>query len=242
MKKKIFKQAGALAICFSLLLGIPTIAEAKNQISSQKAISIATRDAGVNTSSSKYRLDDVDLDTERGVTVWEIEFYYSNTKYEYDINASTGAIVFKEKEIGKKKAKELALKRAGVASRNVKFWDVDLVDNKNYYSVIFKTANYKYSLRIKASTGTVLKYSKTKLSNQSSTTYIGVSKAKSIALNHAKQRMTINRSVNYTKARLTRDDGRMEYEIEFYYNGVEFEYEIDAKTGRILDWDMDYDD
>ncbi len=37
------------------------------------------------------------------------------------------------------------------------------------------------------------------------------------------------------------EHGRQVYEIEFYFNGMEYEYEIDANTGAVLkakrDWD-----
>ena len=33
--------------------------------------------------------------------------------------------------------------------------------------------------------------------------------------------------------------GRQIYEIEFYFNGMEYEYEIDANTGAVLDGDID---
>ncbi len=60
---------------------------------------------------------------------------------------------------------------------------------------------------------------------------IGLDKAKSIALANAGVSAG---SVTFSKARLERDDGRMIYDIEFYGNG-EWDYEIDAATGAILD-------
>ncbi len=72
--------------------------------------------------------------------------------------------------------------------------------------------------------------------------YISASKAKSIALKHTGRRPS---AVKFTKARRERDDGRMIYEIEFRLRNnrrIEFEYEIDARTGRILKWDEDWDD
>ena len=66
---------------------------------------------------------------------------------------------------------------------------------------------------------------------------ISLSEAKSIALNSAG---VSGDQVKFSKAKLTRDDGRLIYEIEFYIAGkAEYEYEIDANTGRILDADFD---
>ena len=33
---------------------------------------------------------------------------------------------------------------------------------------------------------------------------------------------------------LDRDDGLIEYEVEFFSNGTEYDYTLDAKTGTIL--------
>lgn len=73
-------------------------------------------------------------------------------------------------------------------------------------------------------------------------TYIGISKAKSIALSHAGHKKSV---VRFVKAKRDREDGRVVYEIEFRLRKnrrIEYEYEIDARTGKILDWDRDYDD
>jgi len=45
--------------------------------------------------------------------------------------------------------------------------------------------------------------------------------------------------VLYTHSLLTWDDGKREYEIEFIYNGYEYEFEVSAKDGRITDYDKD---
>ena len=51
----------------------------------------------------------------------------------------------------------------------------------------------------------------------------------------------------FTKARLDYDDGREEYEFEFYANGKEFDVDVDANTGRVVKFDVercyrDFDD
>ena len=42
----------------------------------------------------------------------------------------------------------------------------------------------------------------------------------------------------FTKAKLEWDDGRQVYDLEFYANGYEYEYEIDAKTGEVLSFEV----
>ena len=64
--------------------------------------------------------------------------------------------------------------------------------------------------------------------------YIGVEKAKSIALRDAGVS-----GVTFVKAKLDYDDGVRVYDVEFYKGNVEYDYEIDAVTGKIREKDLD---
>lgn len=61
--------------------------------------------------------------------------------------------------------------------------------------------------------------------------YIGFEKAVNIALEHAN--LTEKDTTKLT-AELDYDDGIAEYEIDFLKDNVEYEYDIDAKTGEII--------
>ena len=43
------------------------------------------------------------------------------------------------------------------------------------------------------------------------------------------------------KCELERDDGRYIYEVEMRSGRTEYSCDIDAATGAIFDWDVDYD-
>ena len=45
--------------------------------------------------------------------------------------------------------------------------------------------------------------------------------------------------VRFTKAHLDNDDGRLEWEIEFVQGGMEYEFDIDARTAAVLEMDID---
>ena len=45
--------------------------------------------------------------------------------------------------------------------------------------------------------------------------------------------------VSFTKAKLEKDDGLRKYEIEFIKGSTEYEYEIDAATGSVLEYDVE---
>ena len=66
--------------------------------------------------------------------------------------------------------------------------------------------------------------------------YIGEAKAKTIALNHAGLSES---QVTFVRTKLDFDDGRWEYEVEFYAGNTEYDYDIDATTGNILSFDHD---
>ena len=72
--------------------------------------------------------------------------------------------------------------------------------------------------------------------SQPASMYIGMDRAKAIALEHAG--LTDSRVI-FTHLSMGREDGRMVYEVEFRLNGTEYEYEIDASTGRIVDHERD---
>lgn len=68
---------------------------------------------------------------------------------------------------------------------------------------------------------------------------IGSEAAKAAALSHAGLSESAVLGLRIEK---DYDDGRMEYEIEFRANGIEFEYKIDAVTGTVLEHEQDRDD
>ena len=66
--------------------------------------------------------------------------------------------------------------------------------------------------------------------------YIGEAKAKEIALNHAGLSAA---QVTFYRTVLEYDNGRAEYEVEFWKGNTEYDYEIDAVSGTILSYDYD---
>lgn len=69
-------------------------------------------------------------------------------------------------------------------------------------------------------------------------TEIGEDKALKIALKDAG---LSKKDVDYSNSHLDYDDGITKYEVQFRQGTKEYEYDIDAYTGAILDKDIDYD-
>lgn len=76
--------------------------------------------------------------------------------------------------------------------------------------------------------------------NVNNTSDISLDKAKEIALSHAG---LSSDQVIFVQASKDFDDGIQKYDIEFYCNGKEYDYEINASNGQITqcDYDMEYD-
>ena len=147
-------------------------------------------------------------------------------------------------------AKAAALKDAGLAESEVTFkkTELDHDHGMQVYDIEFYTSDTEYDYKINTSDGTVAEKSaeafqlqgkpEDSAANSSNNNYIGVDRAKEIALNHA----NLNESdVRFAKAKLENDDGRVEYEVEFYCGATEYDYTIDAVSGNIIEYDVDYD-
>ena len=72
--------------------------------------------------------------------------------------------------------------------------------------------------------------------NVNNTGDISLDKAKEIALAHAG---LTSDQVNFKRTELEFDNGVKKYEVEFYYNNMEYSYELDSHTGNILSYEQD---
>lgn len=148
--------------------------------------------------------------------------------------------------IGEEKAKTIALSHAGLTEGQVRFIKskLDFDDGRWEYDVEFYTDTYQeYDYEIDAVTGAILKFDQDVESwtapaqNQNtSSSQIGLEKAKSIALGRAGLSAS---QVRFTKAKLDYDDGRWEYELEFVSGTMEYELTIDAYSGAVLDYEAE---
>ena len=149
-------------------------------------------------------------------------------------------------DVGIEGAKTAALKDAGVSAAQATFTKAEpgYEDGKMVYEIEFHTATHEYEYEILASTGGV--YSRSAEAFQTTgagtgsggSTYIGMDRAKAAALEHAG--LTAGQAA-FTHASMDRDHGKMVYELEFRQGRTEYEYKIDAATGRILEHEMDVD-
>ena len=221
-------------------------------ISKKKAKEIALDHAGV--SQSKASFVRVELDYDDGRWEYEVEFYSGNTEYDYEINAKTGKIVSYDHDIenfspsqgtgdliSRDEAKEIALDHAGVSQSKASFVRVELDydDGVWEYEVEFYSGNTEYDYEINAATGKIISVDHdAEYYTPSTGSLISRDKAKEIALDRAG---VSSGDVSGFECELDEDDGRWEYEIEFRCGGYEYEIKVDAQSGKVLDYERDWD-
>ncbi len=145
-------------------------------------------------------------------------------------------------------AKEAALSDAELEENAVTFTKTkfDRDDRRQVYDIEFYSADTEYDYEINADDGTVrerntdtfrIQADNSSAEVNSAEKYIGIDTAKEIALNHAG---LASDEVRFSKAKLENDDRSYEYDIDFYYGTVEYEYTIDAENGNVLEFSSEH--
>lgn len=139
-------------------------------------------------------------------------------------------------------AKSIALEYTGVDPAAAYDWDIELSTQggKTVYEIEFEVGRNDYDLIIDAVTGEVL-FSKTDKQAAAPETpnTIPEADAKAIALDFAG---VTEAEITKYEAKLDWEDGVLVYEIEFERGRDDYEFVINAATGEILEYDIDYDD
>lgn len=143
------------------------------------------------------------------------------------------------KDIGEAAAKQIALEHAGIAEADASYLWVsrDYDDGRLEYEVEFFSGSKEYDYDIDAADGSILSFdSETEFAGKKTAGSEGISleQAKKIAL--AKVPGANDSHIRIEK---DRDDGQLLYEGKIVYSGVEYEFEISAADGSVLDWEID---
>ena len=126
-------------------------------------------------------------------------------------------------------------------------------DGKTIYDIDFYKDGKEYDYEIDAQTGDILKPAKktetaavsssdsssSKSSSTSSSKQLTKDEAISKALSHAGLKKS---QVSHLRSELDKEDGKTVYEVDFETSEWEYEYEINAKTGKILKAEKDRND
>lgn len=135
-------------------------------------------------------------------------------------------------------AKSIALNQAGISEQDTiavtAYQDFD--DGFQYYEVVLYTPDVDYEYEISITDGTVLKNEmkqNCRTADIQSQTSVTPDAARDIVLQKVP-----GAADDHLRMKLDFDDGRYTYEGEVIYNGTEYEFEIDAQTGELYQWEQ----
>ena len=243
--KNFWKKISFCSILFFALAAVSifSTAEAKKMQSEKEARAAALKKVPAAT------VVEIDTDYENGAVVYEVELLKGGKEYKLEYRSSDGKLMKYEWEVkvpsnkdmtGKVKANALkkaeadALKKAKGAKISSSSKKLD--DGMTQCKIRLKKGDKKYTLVYSASTLRLLEYEwEVVVSHQAENKYIGSEKAKSIALNKVPKATVI-------KVEFETDDGVAVYEVSMVKGQYEYDVKIDAKTGKILEFEKDIDD
>ena len=227
------------------------------QATADSAQSTALKDAGVKEENLAFVKTEIDYDD--GQQIYEVSFLTNDfIEYDYDIKAADGSIIKIDydaetkfyngdnsgKAITLDQAKESALAHAGQKADQVTFTKTrtDYDDGRQIHEVEFVTdAGEKYDYEYDAKTGYLFKWDfeaakSAQRAEGAQNAGTSLEDAKAAALKKAGLK---DSQVTWGNVHADYDDGRLQYEGKFFHNSLEYEFEIDAGTGNVTDWDVE---
>ena len=150
-------------------------------------------------------------------------------------------------EITEQEAKAIAFSDAGIAESDVLSLKIskDKENGADIYDVDFTTKDRSYDYDVLRNSGEIINSSYEVLSaSNTGETNSSAGTASTITQDQAKTIALEDAGVQESDAQFIRvqedyDDGRAVYEIEFYANGTEYDYEIAKDSGAIVKCDYD---
>ena len=235
-------------------------ASEKDYIGTEAAKLAAIEHAGV-TEEQLWDLE-IDLDYDAGKMVYEVEFHTADAEFEYDIDAKSGQVIKAQRDDSNKpqtpvlpdtritpeEAKAAALSHANISAESLRDFDCELEtdDGILIYDISFKTADAEFEYDIDAATGAVISYDREdfrqnpdKPQTPELPDRLSPAEAVEIALNHA----GIDRAeITDMECELEENNGSAYFDISFQWGVFDYDYDIDAVSGSILECEKDRDD
>ena len=217
MKKKILAAAVLTAAVVS---GVFTGCGNDSDIGRDAALEVALGDAGVNESdATRLRVSE---DRDDGRKVYEIRFDVEDKEYDYEIQASDGAIISSDIETVENYAE---LQGDDAQNNNASQDDTEQT----------AASDQAADQNTTAGNGTNQSQTGQNQNNTGSGSSSGVAVSQDEAVQIALDRVS-GATAQDVRIELDRDDGRYKYEGEIIYNNMEYDFEIDANSGTILEW------
>ena len=133
-----------------------------------------------------------------------------------------------------------ALSHAGLDASDAVFYKVepDFDDGMEVYEVEFVTADgTEYDYTIRADDGSILSF------DQDAEASFPLNRGDSLIEESQARQAVLDRvpgaQADDVRIRLKEDDGRMEYEGSLFYDGMFYEFTIDAYSGGLIEWEAE---
>ena len=221
-QKQLFITGMALALA-AALAGCGAAAPAADQTQSYISMTQAQTAAldAANIEASDADVSSATLSEVAGVTCYKVEFTAGGRAYDYSINAETGEVL--EMSVRDEAAP------ADAPQTDAPVSGTTTAPASGTTTTPASGSSHAASASVQAAPNT-----------NASAGKVDEARAKEIALNHAGVKAA---DATVTKSKLDYEDGRQVYEIEFYVSGssgyTEYDYEIEAATGKIVSYDHD---
>lgn len=237
-----FTVVAACIVVFMACMG-STIVSAKGISSLEQAKKLARQKVKSATVTK------VEADIDDGVAVYEVSLRKGSKEYDIKYRKSDGKLLEYSWElpdlgygdqtkanVSKAKIKKKALKQVKKAS--VRSIQLENDDGRMEYKVLLQKGSYRYTLIYDAKKVKLLEYEQKYTGSKA-----GASASKEISMNKAKQ-IALKKVPGATVVKLERDqeNGTVVYEVELKKGHYEYEMVIDAKSGKILHTEKEYDD
>lgn len=240
---KILKKIMVLSLVLTALSVINGTANVSaKQINSESAASKAAK----KEVGSSATVVEVDMDMEKGVLYYDVELLKKGKTYTLKYKSKTGELTeygwevnikpssWKDKVLSKSSIQKKAQQK--VKGAKVLSIHTDYDDGMQEYDVKLQKGSKRYELVYTAFSGKLLEYKWEKVSTKStSSKYISAEKAKSIALKKAP-------GAKVVKVEYDNDDGMQVYDVSMIKGMYEYDVTIDAKSGKVIDFETDYND
>lgn len=239
----------------------------QDYISAEEAKSAALSASQVDSAGAAFSA--AELGEKNGIPYYEVAFTADGLEYRYAIDAQTGTVIESsssgavapstddpsdgavttqgaDQAVDEAQAKQIALAHAGVQESDTAFlWvEADYEDGVPVYDVEFYVASThsEYDYEIDAATGEIRSFdydAENYTAGQQNTTS-GTNETKSEAEIRAIALAKVpGATENDIRMNLDRDDGKLRYEGKIIYEGMEYDFEIDAYSGAIQEWDAE---
>lgn len=221
-QKQLFITGMALALAAALAgcgAAAPAADQTQSYISMTQAQTAALEAANIDAASAD--ISSSTLDEVAGVSCYKVEFTSGDHTYDYSINAETGEVLEMSvrDEAAPADAPQTDAPVSGTATAPASGTTTAPASGSSHAA----SASVQAAPNTNASAGKV-----------------DEARAEEIALTHAGVKAA---DATVTKSKLDYEDGRQVYEIEFYVSGssgyTEYDYEIEAATGKIVSYDHD---